>query len=70
MIAPPDVVRVWIAAGEKCLQDTHPSPSYVETCLIGLRSLTKDPRAKAVHEKLLLHLEDSKRSWKKVGSRR
>ena len=64
MIDPTDV-RVWVEAGLECLQNNRPSPSYVETCLIGLRSLTGDPRAKEVHEKLELHLEDAKRMWRR-----
>lgn len=59
----PDGVKTWVMQGRECLQDRRASPSYVETCLIGLRSLTSDPEAKEVHTALQAHLEEAKVRW-------
>ena len=60
-----DELRVWVAQARKCLQKTRCSPSYVESHLIGLRSLRSDPEANSLYERLLLHLDDAKRRWKR-----
>lgn len=57
-------VEVWVRQGRECLQNRRASPSYVESCLIGLRGLTRDPEAKKVHADLQAHLEEMKIRWK------
>lgn len=58
-------LATWVAQGRRCLQETRPSPSYLESHMIGLRCLRSDPEANSLYVQIEARVEGARIRWKR-----